>query len=216
MRELKNEEFGEFLKYIEQRKPEIQELLNAANDLVNAAFYNPASCAVSVPTSFSSILNISREIASVPPGNNNRPGSATSEGALAVVQPVYTQYDNPLKTPDAFSGPDLDALLTHSYQQAAKCLQPMSIYHHCYLWPSVRFDESEDIDELPTWFPRLQQSPRPPRRYQILPFYYTERWQLAVFDVVEYILVCYDTTWTSGSPESTFLVSQAFLRTYGI
>ncbi len=172
MRELKKEEFGEFVKLIEQRKPEIQALLNAANDPVNAAFYSPAPYVA--------------------------PSASHSQGANAVA------------TPDAFSGPDLDALLAHSYQQAGEYLQPTSIYHQCLLWQSVRFDESEDIDELPTWFPRLQQSPRPPRRYQILPFHYSERWQLAVFDVEENILVCYDTMWTNGSSESTYLVSRTY------
>ena len=170
MRELKKEEFGEFIKLIEQREPEIQTLLTTANELVDAAFYSPSPCMV--------------------PFTN------------------HTHNTNPLTTPDAFSGPDLDALLSHSYQLAGECPRPNSIYHQCHLWQSVRFDESEGTHELPTWFPRLQQSPGPPRRYQILPFYYSERWQLAVFDVVENMLVCYDTRWTSGSSEPMYLVSR--------
>jgi len=135
--------------------------------------------------SFTSGLSLPRGIASVPPEDNNGLSSATFEGEFAVVQPSPTRGGNSSPIPDEFSGPDLDALLTHSYQQTGECLQQNSIYHHCLLWQSVRFDESEDLDEPPTWFPGLQRSPRPPRRYQILPFYYTERWQLAVFDVVE-------------------------------
>ena len=123
---------------------------------------------------------------------------------------MRTQDDNPLKSLDAFSGTDLDVLLAHSYQQALECLQPNSIVFHCHLWQSVRFDDSEEINELPTWFPHLRRSPRPPRRYQILPFFHANRWQLAVFDIEECVLVCYDTIWTCGATASTLLVSRTF------
>lgn len=215
MRDLKKEDFGEFLKLVEERESDIRELLTAANDLVNTVLYTPASCAESVSTSLSSGLNLSREIAAVPLGSNNGDGSATSEGALAVVQRVHTQGSNPLQTPDAFSGSDLDVLLAYSYQQAGEC-KLNSIRHKCCLWQSVRFDEPAGSDELATWFPYLQRSSKPLRRYQIVPFHYTERWQLAIFDVVEFSLVCYDTMWTSGSPESIFLVSQALCATVGL
>lgn len=155
-------------------------------------------------------LDSSREIACLSPDDTSGLHSDTSDGASAVIQPVRTQGDNPLKSLDAFSGPDLDVLLTHSYQQALECLQPNSICFHCHLWQSIRFDDSEEIDELPTWFPHLRRSPRPPRRYQILPFFHANRWQLAVFDIEEYVLVCYDTMWTRGATGSTFLVSRAF------
>lgn len=32
---------------------------------------------------------------------------------------------------------------------------------------------------------------------------------MADFDIVKNVVVCYDTIWTSGSPNSTFLVGQA-------
>ena len=77
-------------------------------------------------------LDSSREIVCLPPYYTSRLYSDTSDGASAVTQPVHTQGDNPLKSLNAFSGPDLDVLLAHSYQQALECLQPNSIglqYH---------------------------------------------------------------------------------------
>ena len=55
-----------------------------------------------------------------------------------------------------------------------------------------------------------------PRCHQVLPFYDTGRWQLAVFDIVKNVVVCYDTMWTSGSPNSTFLVGQATCARSGL
>lgn len=118
------------------------------------------------------------------------------------------EYANEFQAGDAYSGPDLDALLAYSFRQVAEDQHPNNILDHCHLWQSTRFDDPGGVEELLNWSPLLQRSQRWPRRYQILPFYYTERWQLAVFDIVENVAVCYDTVWASGSPNSTFIVGQ--------
>ena len=43
----------------------------------------------------------------------------------------------------------------------------------------------------------------------LMPPYNTERWQLGVFDIVEKVVACYDATWTSGLPNSTFRAGQS-------
>ena len=214
LRELKKREFGDFLKLIKEREPEFKELLTVANGVVNDIFFNPAPCAAMavsysqpLPTSAVSGRNSSGGVASVSSADDEF-REAASGGRLAFTPPVSLDGGNPTEAADTFSGPDLDALLTYSFQQAAGYPQPNSIFNHCYLWRSIRFDDPEGVNELPSWFPHLQRSCRPLRRYQILPFYYTKRWQLAVFDINENLAVCYDTTWTSGSPNSTFVVSQ--------
>jgi len=90
MRELKKDEFGEFLRLIEQREPEIKELLNTANDIVNAAFYNPApyralgtSHSPYLPPSSSTGLNLSRGIAPALPANDNEPVGHSMEDLLS-------------------------------------------------------------------------------------------------------------------------------------
>ena len=110
---------------------------------------------------------------------------------------------------DAYSGPDLDTLLTHFYRQAAEGQQLNTIVSQCDLWPSTRFDDPNGADASPRWSPRLQRSQRRPRCHQLLLFYDTGRWQLAVFDIANKKIICYDTVRTAGTPNSTFLVGQA-------
>jgi len=83
LRELKKEEFGEFLEHIEQREPKIRDLLTAVDDLINAVYNTPTCCAVSKSTLLPTGLNISQEIAAVPPGSDKGFRSMTSEGGSA-------------------------------------------------------------------------------------------------------------------------------------
>lgn len=115
---------------------------------------------------------------------------------------------------DAYSGPDLDALVAYCFRLAAEVQQPKNILNQCHLWQSTRFDELEGFDEATSWFPRLQHGQQQPLRYQLLPFYSTARWQLAIFDIVNNVVVCYDTMWTSGLPNSTFRVGKVLCAYY--
>ena len=58
----------------------------------------------------------------------------------------------------------------------------------------------EDLETQPKWFLRFQRQRLEPCRFQFLPFFYTTRWQLAVFETFEKSLVCYDPVWLMGSP----------------
>ena len=108
---------------------------------------------------------------------------------------------------DLFSGSDLDKLLNHSLSEAA-CRQPsdrtVEDYH---IWRSTRLEDSEVSEQSFIWSPVLhvEQQKAPP--YQILPFFYNHRWQLAIFDKRERTLCCYDTMGDRGTPMSTFVVS---------
>jgi len=214
LRDLKRAEFNDFLKLTEEREPDFREVLTTANGIVNGAFFNPASRAETairhpqyLPTSSASGRNSSGGVASVPPGDDDELREAACGDRWAFAPSVRSSGGNPTEAADAFSGPDLDALLTYSFRPAAEYRPRKSILDQCYLWQSTRFEDPQGADEPLSWCPRVQRSRRPPRRYQVLPFFYTERWQLAVFDIAENVVMCYDTMWTSGSPNSTFVVS---------
>ena len=190
---MKSSDFTKFFNLVEDREPVFKEALVAANGMVKGGFLDHvpyAEMTISHP----------QNLLSSPLSSLN-----FSEGT----EPVLPGRENKLWTGDAYSGPDLDALLSYSFREAAEHQRPNNIFAQCHLWQSTRFDDPEGIDELPSWFPRLQRSQRRPRRYQMLPFYDTKRWQLAVFDLVNNVTVCYDTMWTFGSPNSTFVVGQA-------
>ncbi|KAG8531639.1 uncharacterized protein KY384_003270 [Bacidia gigantensis] len=215
LRELKKEEFSDFLKLVEQREPEFRDNLAAANDLVNGMFFNSDPDAEIArghsnyrAVSSRSGLNFSAGIASVPPANHDDLRAANFAEGPAFTPDALSQDVSPLEEADAFSGPDLDALLTSSFRQAAESRQRNGIFGQCYLWQSIRFDDPEGIDGRPEWWPRVQRSHRQPSRYQILPFFYSQRWQLAIFDIAENLVVCYDSVWTLGSPNSTFALLQ--------
>lgn len=185
---MKSADFTTFLRLVEEREPVFREALAAANKMVKEGVFDHASeVARSYP----------QNLIKSPPSNLDIRGGTSPPGHISRLQEG-----------DACSGPDLDALLSYCFRVAAEDQQPKNILNQCYLWPSVRFDDPEGFDEAPSWFPRLQHSQQQPLRYQMLPFYGDKRWQLAVFDIVNNIVVCYDTLWTLGLPNSTFRVSQ--------
>jgi len=128
-----------------------------------------------------------RFLASVSPGQNLRRGFAA----------------------DIFSGSDLDKLLNRSLSEDA-CRQSsdraVGDYH---IWRSTRLEDSEVSEQFPVWSPVLDVRQRKASPYQILPFFYNHRWQLAIFDKGERTLYCYDTMGDRGTPMSTFVVSVA-------
>jgi len=190
---MKNSEFNNFLRLAEEREPVFRDVLAAANGMVTEGFQDHVShteLAISHPPA----------LLPSPPSDLSALGNTTS---------IMSGSEHGIGVGDACSGPDLDSLITYSFQQAAEGQQQKIIVNQCDLWPSTQFDDPNDIDELPSWSPRLQRSRRRPCRYQVLPFHSTGRWQLAVFDIIETLVVCYDTIWTAGSTHSTFLVGQA-------
>ena len=196
---MKSSDFTQFLSLVEEREPIFREALAAANRMVEGKFLDH----VSYP---GTAMSHPQNSLSSPPSDRTFSGETIS---------TLSGHENGLQGGDVSSGLDLDALLAYSFRQAVEDQQPKNILDQCYLWQSTRFNDLEGIDETPSWFPRLQRSQSRPHRYQMLPFYHTERWQLAVFDVVEKVVVCYDTTWTSGVPNSTFRVGQALYAHQG-
>ena len=190
---MKNSDFSRFLNLIEKREPIFKKALSAANHMMVGGFLDRISY-TDISTDHPQTL-----LSSSPSGQKSAGGA----------RHLLPGHGNVQRTVDACSGPDLDTLMTHSFLQASENPQPNSIFNQCHLWQSTRFEDPEGVDEPPTWTPRLQRSYRRARRYQILPFHYTERWQLAVFDVADKMVVCYDTVWTSGSPNFTFVVRGA-------
>ena len=185
-------EFNNFLRLAEEREPVFREALAAANDMVKHEFQDHMS---------------NSEIAtSQPPLGLGVPQSATS---------IISGIAQGIGGGDACSGPDLDTLIAYSFRQGAEAGQLKTIVSQCDLWPSTRFDDLNRTDESPRWSPRLQRSQRRPHRHQVLPFYDTGRWQLAVFDIVENKVTCYDTVWTAGTLNATVFVGQASCMCYG-
>lgn len=189
---MKTSEFNNFLRLAEEREPVFKDVLASANDMMEDGFQDHLLHTETAMTNPPSLL----------------PSPLSRLNMSDVTKPIMSGLEYTIGAGDACSGPDLDTLLSFSFRQAAEGQQMNDIVSQCNLWPSTRFDYPNDIDELPGWSPRLQRSKRRPRRHQMLPFYNTGRWQLAVFDVVKNVVVCYDTTWTSGSPNSVFLVGQ--------
>ena len=190
---MKSSEFSNFLRLAEEREPVFKEVLAAANGLVKEGFQDHLSYAETA-------ISYSRNLLPSPPSGLEAPRSTASTKSLS---------EHGVWAGDACSGPDLDTLLTYSFRQAAESQQLNNIVHQCDLWPSTRFDDPNGVDGFPSWSPRLQRSQRRPRRHQVLPFYNTGRWQIADFDIFKNVVVCYDTIWTFGSPNSTFLVGRA-------
>ncbi len=190
---MKISEFNNFLKLAEEREPVFRDVLAAANEMVKEGFQDHvlyAETAMSHPPS----------LLPSPPSGLNMSGSTAS---------IMSGFEHGVGAGDAWSGPDLDTLLDFSFRKAREGQLLHNIVGQYNLWQSIRFHDPNDIDKLPNWSPRLYRSQRRPRRHHLLPFYNTGRWQLAVFDIVKNVVTCYDTIWTSGSPNSTFLVGQA-------
>lgn len=190
---MKSSEISNFLRLAEEREPIFREVHAAANDLVKEGFQDHSLYAQTA-------ISHSRNLLPSPRSDLEAPGSTAS---------TKPPSEHGVWAGDACSGPALDTLLAYSFQQAAEGQQLNNTVHQCNLWPNTRFDDPNGVDGLPSWSPRLQRSQRRPLRHQVLPFYNTGRWQMADFDIVKNVLVCYDTIWTSGSPNSTFLVGQA-------
>lgn len=151
-------------------------MLTAANGLVKEGFQDHL---LYTETAISHSRNLIQSL----PSGLEAPGSTASTKPLS---------EHGVWAGDACSGPDLDTLLTYSFRQALESQQLNNIVHQCDLWPSTQFDDPNGVDGFPSWSPRLQRSQRRPRRHQRLSFYNTGRWQIADFDIVKNVVVCYN------------------------
>ena len=115
MRELKKDEFGVYLEQIERQEPEIRGVLAMANGIIDAIFDHPDSCAAPAAESIYPGHNPSQELLPLFQTSTYGFDGAASADTLEAPRSVHTQGNSPLETPDTFSGPDLDVLLTYSY-----------------------------------------------------------------------------------------------------
>ena len=189
---MKNSDFTDFLNLMEEREPVFKEALATANNAMMKRSINHESYAEPHMSNPPSLLFSPRSCPNVSARNLS----------------ILPEHRERSRLGDANSGPDLDVLLAYSIQRAAEDQQPKNILDQCHLWQSTPFDDPEGMNPTSIWFPRLQRSQRWQQRYQMLPFYNIERWQLAVFDIIGNSMVCYDSMWTFGLPNSTFRVGQ--------
>jgi hypothetical protein len=72
---------------------------------------------------------------------------------------------------------------------------PDRTHSEFHLWPSIRIHDPLGIDNAATWSPQTNMKTFNPSRFQVLPYYATSHWQLAVFDTEEHIIFRYDSFW---------------------
>ena len=202
----------EFQQLIEQREPQFRSALAITNDFVaRLCLQCVPSVGVlqprvpSLPVFSKAGLDLSGTAQPVTPKTVDE---ASDPPGLPESTMFYPPCHEAFKAASSFTAPNLDVLLKSSRCQIASDQQTNSLVQQCYLWPSARF---EDLETQPQWFPRFQRQRLEPCRFQFLPFFYTTRWQLAVFDTFEKSLVCYDPMWPMGSPTFLFMVSGPFL-----
>lgn len=174
---MKISEFYNFLRLAEEREPVFWDVLAAANDMMKEGFQDHVPHAETE-------MSHSPTLLPSPPSGLNVSKSTPS---------IMAGLEHGVGAGDACSGLDLHTLLAFSFQQATEGQQLNNIVDQYDLWQSTRFDDPNDIDKLANWSPRLQRSQRRPNGYHLLPFYNTGRWQLAVFDIVKKVVICYDT-----------------------
>jgi hypothetical protein len=75
-----------------------------------------------------------------------------------------------------------------------------------HLWPSIRIHDPLEMDGATTWSPRTNAKTFDSSRFQVLPYYATCHWQLAVFDTEDYIIFRYDSSWLDDIDRFTFSV----------
>lgn len=110
----------------------------------------------------------------------------------------------------AFSSSDLDKLLQFSLPEATGAQPFDGVVGHLNIWSTIHLEDGGASEQSSVWSSLLRVGQQPKtHRYQILPFFYNHRWQLAIFDTSERTLCCCDTMSNRGTSMSTFVVSVA-------
>ena len=110
---------------------------------------------------------------------------------------------------DIFSSSDLDKLVSLSLSEVIAKQHSNRTVVDYHIWRTTSLEDGEVSERSPVWSPILHVRQQDICRYQILPFFYSYHWQLAIFDTFECTLCCYDTMDDRGAPMSTFIVSIA-------
>ena len=128
---MKNSNFTKFLNFMEERESVFEEALVTANNAMMKGFINHESY-------FESEMSNSRNLLSSAQSCSN-----ISAGILSIL----LEYEKGMQLNDASSRSDLDVLLIYFIQQASEDQQPKNILNQCHVWQSIRFDDSERINE---------------------------------------------------------------------
>lgn len=75
-----------------------------------------------------------------------------------------------------------------------------------HIWPGIHIHDPVGTDDTATWSPQADVKPFNSSRYQLLPYFASHHWQLAVFDIEDHIIHRYDTFWSDGIDLFTFFV----------
>ncbi|KAK1093102.1 hypothetical protein LTR48_003002 [Friedmanniomyces endolithicus] len=84
-----------------------------------------------------------------------------------------------------------------------------------HVWPSIRLVDTTLDDDTATWSPQLCSTFLNNARYQVLPYFASYHWQLAVFDQINHVIARYDSAWQDGYDRFTFSVLQNWLHSSG-
>ncbi|KAK3669526.1 hypothetical protein LTR78_010580 [Recurvomyces mirabilis] len=84
-----------------------------------------------------------------------------------------------------------------------------------HIWPSIRLVDAALDDDTATWSPQLCSTFLNNARYQVLPYFASYHWQLAVFDQMNHVIARYDSAWQDGYDRFTFSMLQKWLRSSG-
>lgn len=75
-----------------------------------------------------------------------------------------------------------------------------------HIWPRIYIHDPMGTDDTATWPLQGDVKPFNCSRSQLLPYFASHHWQLAMFDMEEYMIVRYDSFWPDGIDLFTFLV----------
>jgi hypothetical protein len=75
-----------------------------------------------------------------------------------------------------------------------------------YIWPGISIHDPTGDDYTSTWSPRGLVKSFNNSRYQLLPYFCSHHWQLAVFDTENHNILRYDSFWPDGVDCFPFLV----------
>ncbi|KAK1043518.1 hypothetical protein LTR74_018411 [Friedmanniomyces endolithicus] len=84
-----------------------------------------------------------------------------------------------------------------------------------HIWPSIRFVETTLGDDTATWSPQHCSTVLDTARYQVLPYFASYHWQLAVSDQIGHVIARYDCAWQDGCDRFTFAVLEKWLHSNG-
>ncbi|KAK0866260.1 hypothetical protein LTR87_015070 [Friedmanniomyces endolithicus] len=84
-----------------------------------------------------------------------------------------------------------------------------------HIWPCITIVETTLGDHTAIWSPQSSSIRMSTARYQMLPYFASYHWQLAVFDQSQHVVARYDSAWQHGTDRFTFTVLQKWFLSHG-